>query len=271
MITVAMRRFLVCVVVALAFPAAAQAKARVVAFYYPWYGTTAIDGTYQHWSQNAHSPPYDIASSYYPARGLYSSSDKRVIAGQMDDIRSAGIDEIAVSWWGKGSAEDQRLQTRVMAAAARTEDSVGGAPRSHTARPDRPPPIVALALCYLRAAGIRTFYVYRAPDYPAADWRRKAAAPSGGGVALLADCARPLGAAAGFDGHLHLRHLTAGGDKFARLCSEARALHLLCAQSVGPGYPRPPRYDGDPQVKPRRNGRAYDAMGCRNPRACRTS
>ena len=36
-------------------------------------------------------------------------------------------------------------------------------------------------------------------------------------------------------------------------------MHLLCAPSVGPGYVAR-RADGDPRVKPRRNGRTYDSM-----------
>ena len=36
-------------------------------------------------------------------------------------------------------------------------------------------------------------------------------------------------------------------------------MHLLCAPSVGPGYDAR-RGDGDPRVKPRRNGRTYDTM-----------
>ena len=114
-----MRLFLIALLVALAVPANAVAGGRVSAFYYPWYGTSAADGSYQHWSQDGHAPPNDIASSYYPAIGLYSSSDKLVIDAQMSEIRAAGIDEIAVSWWGKGSPEDQRLPAIVSAARKR--------------------------------------------------------------------------------------------------------------------------------------------------------
>src|SRR5436190_20765337 len=52
-------------------------------FYYPWYGTPSWDGGYSHWDQNGHTPPLDLASSYYPARGPYSSQDPRVVAAQM--------------------------------------------------------------------------------------------------------------------------------------------------------------------------------------------
>src|ERR1700759_1041179 len=104
-----MRRILLGIVLALCVPATASAGNRVAAFYYPWYGTVARDGAYQHWGQNGHTPPNDIASSYYPLQGVYSSTDKIVVGQQMDEIKSAGIDEIAVSWWGRGSAEDKGL------------------------------------------------------------------------------------------------------------------------------------------------------------------
>src|SRR3954470_3290725 len=104
-----MRLLLLGFVVALAVPANAVAGGRLSAFYYPWYGTYSADGSYQHWGQDGHAPPNDIASSYYPARGLYSSSDRGVVTEQMAQIRNAGIDEIAVSWWGQGSDEDRRL------------------------------------------------------------------------------------------------------------------------------------------------------------------
>src|SRR5256885_149916 len=80
----------------------------VSAFYYPWFGTFE-DGGYAHWAQNGHAPPDDIASNYYPAYGPYSSSNAAVIATQLSEAERAGIDELAVSWWGRGSSEDKVL------------------------------------------------------------------------------------------------------------------------------------------------------------------
>src|SRR4051794_20839227 len=114
-----MRRLTICALLVLAFPASAHAGARVSIFYYPWYAKPAGDRLSLHWSQLGHAPPDDIASSYYPVRGLYSSSDTVVLARQMAEIRAAGIDEIAVSWWGPGSFEDKRLPAVVAAARAR--------------------------------------------------------------------------------------------------------------------------------------------------------
>ena len=52
----------------------------VAIFYYPWYGTAAKDGAWEHWQQHGHAPPFDIASNWFPARGAYSSSSARVSA-----------------------------------------------------------------------------------------------------------------------------------------------------------------------------------------------
>src|SRR5436305_8532830 len=147
-----MRRALLSLILVLALPSTAHAAVRVTAFYYPWYGTVARDGAFEHWAQHGHVPPDDIASVYYPLRGLYSSSDRLVVGAQMDEIRSAGIDEIAVSWWGQGSAEDARLplilaEARAdrLAVAVHLEPYAGRTGASTVAD-----------VAYLRALGIKT-------------------------------------------------------------------------------------------------------------------
>ncbi|MGZ4335093.1 MAG: alpha-mannosidase [Gaiellaceae bacterium] len=244
--------------IALVVPANAVAGNRVAAFYYPWYGTSAKDGAYQHWAQDGHQPPNDIASAYYPAAGLYSSSDTLVVGAQMDEIRAAGIDEIAVSWWGRGSAEDARLPEIVTAAR---QDRIGVAVHLEP-YPGRTVASIVDDVDYLESAyGIRTFYVYRALDLPVTDW---AAAHSSlhtvPGVTVYAQTALVGAAAAGgFDGIYTYDIVTYAGGMFRRLCDEAHAMHLICAPSVGPGY-NARRGSGDPVVKPRRSGRTYDSM-----------
>src|SRR3984957_5407433 len=114
-----MRKAAICVLVvaAIAAPSALAAGPVVSAFYYPWFATTVDDGSYAHWAQYGHLPPNDIDSVYYPALGVYSSDDPTVLDMQMAEIQRAGINQIAVSWWGRGSPEDQRLAG--VAAAAR--------------------------------------------------------------------------------------------------------------------------------------------------------
>ena len=251
-----MRRLLPSLILALLLPATAQAGVRVSAFYYPWYGTSSLDGSFQHWSQRGHTPPNDIASAFYPLRGLYSSSDALVIAGQMAEIRDAGIDEIAVSWWGQGSPEDIRLP-EVVAAARADGITVAVHLEPYAGR------TVASTVddvVYLRRYGIRTFYVYRPLDLPIADWAAAKAALHAGGSTVFGQTALVgAAAAAGFDGVYTYDIVVYGGGKFGRLCAQAHAMKLLCAPSVGPGYDAR-RGSGDPVVKPRRNGATYDAM-----------
>ena len=251
-----MRRILIGLILALTLPATAQAGVRVSAFYYPWYGTTAADGAYTHWAQLGHTPPNDIASAYYPARGLYSSADRLVVAQQMDDLRNAGVDEIAVSWWGRGSAEDARLPG-VLAAARARGISVAAHLEPYN---DRSVASTVADVAYLRSLGIKTFYVYRPLDLPIPDWTAAKAALHAGGTTLFAQTALVGAAAAsGFDGIYTYDIVVYGGNKFARICAEAHAVNLLCAPSVGPGYDAR-RGSGDPKVKPRRNGATYDEM-----------
>ena len=251
-----MRRLLLGLLVALCLPASAQAEVRVSAFYYPWYATSYHDGGYQHWSQRDHTPPNNIASSYYPARGLYSSSDPLVVSAQMDEIKGAGIDEIAVSWWGRGSEEDSRLPG--VASAARAD---GIAVAAHLEPyPGRTVASTVADVQYLHALGITTFYVYRAFDMPVAEWASAMSALHLGGNLLFAQTGLVgQAAAAGFDGVYTYDIVTYDGDMFRRYCTEAHARHLLCAPSVGPGYDAR-RGSGDPTMKPRRNGATYDAM-----------
>jgi glycoprotein endo-alpha-1,2-mannosidase len=251
-----MRLLLGLLVLVLVVPAGARADVRVSAFYYPWYATVGHDGLYGHWSQRDHAPPDDIASAYYPARGLYSSADALVVGAQMDELRDAGVDEVAVSWWGRSSPEDGRLPVVVAAAhadglavAAHLEPYEGRSVAGTTAD-----------VAYLKTYGIRTFYVYRALELPAADWLAAQPALHAGGASLIAQSGL-VGAvaAAGFDGVYTYDIVTFGGDKFRRLCDQAHALHLQCDPSVGPGYDAR-RASGDPVVKFRRKGGTYDAM-----------
>src|SRR5262249_32792462 len=135
-------------------------------FYYPWYGTALSDGSFQHWGQHGHVPPDDIASSFYPAAGLYSSSDRLVVARQMDELKAAGVDEVDVSWWGQGSPADARLPLVV------ADATVDGLTVAIHLEPytGRTVASVVADLAYLRDFGITTFYVYRPFDLPVADW-----------------------------------------------------------------------------------------------------
>ena len=250
-----MIRPLVLVLVALAWPAAASAAPiRSAIFFYPWYSTAAHDGGYAHWQQGSHTPPWDIGSVYFPARGAYSSADPHVLVAQMRDIRRARVDEVVSSWWGPGSPEDDRLP--MIRRIARRE----GLNLAVQLEPYRGRSIASIGqdLAYLRGLGIHDVYVYRSEDFPAEAWATLPLKLSG--VRTFAQTSRiGFAAKAGFDGFYTYDILVYGGDKFARLCAEAHAVKLLCAPSVGPGYDAE-QATGDPNVKPRDNGATYDTM-----------
>ncbi|KAK0140540.1 Glycoprotein endo-alpha-1,2-mannosidase [Merluccius polli] len=92
------------------------------AFYYAWYGNPAFDGKYVHWDhpqmahwdpkvaqaypRGRHSPPDDIGANFYPALGAYSSRDPAVLEAHMQQLRTAAIGVIAVSWYPPGLRDD---------------------------------------------------------------------------------------------------------------------------------------------------------------------
>ncbi len=252
-----MRRVLVSAAVVLLLVPSAGARRSAPAtaiFYYPWYGTAARDGAFLQWRQNGHAPPADIASDFYPARGVYSSADATVLDAQMAEIAQAGVGEIVSSWWGRGSTEDRRLPAVLAAAHAHGLgvavhlEPYGG----------RTIASIASDIAYLRSLGVSDFFVYHATDFPAADWSALNATLDG--VRLFAQTKLVgFAQAGGFDGVYTYDILTSSGSSFRLLCSEAHRVGLLCAPSVGPGY-RAGRATGDRRVKQRRNGATYDAM-----------
>ena len=147
-------------------PSAPEPSARVGIFYYPWFATPQRDGGFAHWQQGGSTPPASVASGFYPARGPYSSADAVVVAAQMTEIAAAGIGTVIASWWGRGSAEDQRLPEVIAAAgdqglsvAAHLEPYAGRTVASTEADID-----------YLRTLGITDFYVWASSALPNGEW-----------------------------------------------------------------------------------------------------
>lgn len=236
-------------------PKTQRVPARSVAiFYYPWFGTAARDGAWQHWAQGGASPPASVGSSYFPARGAYSSGDPAVLAAHMGEIAGAGIDTVIVSWWGRGSAEDARLPAVLAAARAR-----GLVVAIHLEPYEgRSAATVEQDVAYLRTLGIADYYVWASTWVPDADWAALNARLTG--VRLLANTPFPARAAAGrFAGLYTYDVLLYDGSQFGRMCDGARRLRLVCAPSVGPGYDAR-RATADTRVRSRRDGRTYDHM-----------
>lgn len=121
-----MRRALVALATALACltagslppaPAHTAAAKTVFAAYYPWYGGQA--NGWRHWNASGHTPPQDVASVLYPTLGAYDSGDGTALYYHLAWAQIAKVDVLAVSWWGRGSYEDQQLPA-LFAAAAQT-------------------------------------------------------------------------------------------------------------------------------------------------------
>lgn len=88
-------------------PKKAKREKRVLAFYYPWYGSKdGPTGHWVHWDPERHN-----AATHTPELGLYDSNDEAVIRKHIALARGAGIDGFIVSWWGQGTFEDKALRT----------------------------------------------------------------------------------------------------------------------------------------------------------------
>ena len=227
---------------------------RAAIFYYPWYSTPARDGRWAHWYVD-HDGTTVLSTSYFPTRGLYSSSNGRVVAAQMREIASTGVGTLVVSWWGFDSPENARL-TLVAQAAKRFGLEVAIHVEPYRARTAEQAAADIERLH--REGGFTDFYVYDADKDPAAEW---AAA-----LTPLTDV-RVFGhttmvgraKAAGFDGLYTYDVVSWSGALFKRLCTQAHSAGLLCAPSVGPGFDArlTTRHE---VVRTRDDGRTYDRM-----------
>ncbi len=223
-------------------------------FYYPWYGTLARDGAFQHWQQNGSTPPGDVAANFFPSRGAYSSTDALVLAAQMTQISAAGVGEVIVSWWGRGSVEAARLPA-VVAAAHANGLAVGVHVEPYSGRTVAS---VGDDIAELRPLGISDFYLYASTELSDIAWSSLNRGLAG--VRTFANTPYAARAwAGGFTGLYTYDVLLYDGRSFPRLCEQARRLKILCAPSVGPGYDAR-RATPDTRVKPRRAGATYDAM-----------
>jgi Glycosyl hydrolase family 99 len=71
--------------------------------YYPWYGATG------HWDAAGRTPPAELAASDLPLLGGYDSRSPHVIEQHARWIVEAGVGAINLSWWGRGSYEDNSV------------------------------------------------------------------------------------------------------------------------------------------------------------------
>jgi len=230
-------------------------------FYYPWYASLSHDGLWRHWDEGGHTPPDDIGSDYYPLRGAYSSLDPSVLQAQMRDIASAGIGEIIVSWWGRGSFEDGALGGVVNAATA-AGLTVGIHLEPY---PGRSAQTVLSDYGYLTGVGITDIWVYQADLLPQAGLaaangaypRVRTMAESGDVSFVRSGAFAAWAAAAGFRGVYLYDAINYEAGDFPAFCAHAHAYGLVCAPVAAPGFSAV-RATGATYVRQRDDGQTYD-------------
>ncbi len=251
----------------------------VTAFYYLWYGTLAHDGAWRHWNQLSHNPPDDIASSFYPQGGPYSSRDPAVLARQMSELRSTGIGAIAVSWWGQGSWDDQSLEALFTAAAAagiriafhlepyngQTAASVAADIRYLIGRFGSSPALLRVSRATSASdssAPRPVFYLFAASRLPTADLKAALEGLRGTPDDAIVMIHSPKASSAvkdGGDGVYTYDALASPAD-FATLVSDCRSARIICSPSVSPGFDNREAVATGQQFIDRQNGARYDAM-----------
>jgi len=82
---------------------------KVLAFYYPWYGTPEVTGKWVHYDGVDMNRKEIASSTRYPATGPYDSHDPELVEYHMQLLKEAGIDGIIVSWWGINTFEDDAM------------------------------------------------------------------------------------------------------------------------------------------------------------------
>jgi len=88
------------------------APRRVMAFYYPWYGTPdgpGGRGKSVHWGHTDADKKDIQSSTHYPSLGAYDSHDPALIDRHCVWAKEAGIDTLIVSWWGRGHYTDRAM------------------------------------------------------------------------------------------------------------------------------------------------------------------
>lgn len=213
-------------------------------FYYPWYGSPAVHGSYRHWQQGGRIPPEDVGADLYPTLGAYDSGDIAVLDQHMEWVLQAGAGVIVYSWWGQGSYEDD-LVDGVLEAANRFGVKVAWHLEPYSGRSaastvddieyinaqygDHP--------AYYRSAehGDKgAFYVFSSLSIPDADWAALDALTGNNIVLAQTTDTSRIDHFSGLYTYDAIAGATAPGWEGAGEYAEANG--LIWAPSVGPGY-----------------------------------
>jgi len=96
-----------------------NAARRVLAFYYPWYGTPEQRGRWSHW-EGVDRAAKDLANSpHYPVEGPYDSLNPHVLERHIEQAGSHCIDGFICSWWVPGDHRDRAFEKLLRAAEGR--------------------------------------------------------------------------------------------------------------------------------------------------------
>jgi glycoprotein endo-alpha-1,2-mannosidase len=77
-----------------------EAPRLVLALYYPWYGLRAVSGADRH-VEHVNTARKQIGNfAHYPASGPYDSTDEATVTRHLRQLKGAGVDAVACSWWG---------------------------------------------------------------------------------------------------------------------------------------------------------------------------
>ncbi len=94
-----------------------EAEKKVLAIYYPWYGTLwGPHKSWDGWGGYGYSPDVILddkrqtATADYPLEGLYDSWDPQLIRAHVASLRDVGVDGMICSWSGVGDKTDAAFQ-----------------------------------------------------------------------------------------------------------------------------------------------------------------
>ena len=82
---------------------------RVMAFYYPWYGTPGVSGSWRHWRGINEEEKTIDSSTHYPEIEPYDSQNRSLMARHIRQAKEHGIDTFIFSWWGEDDFSDRAL------------------------------------------------------------------------------------------------------------------------------------------------------------------
>lgn len=100
-------------------------------FYYMWYKTAAVDGSWSYWQDHGNVPPKKWFSKYLPdskptvfdpATELYSANSYDNFKWQAAKLAEAKQEVAIASWWGPGTKEDLAFKNIIGDFMARTDN-----------------------------------------------------------------------------------------------------------------------------------------------------